>query len=216
MGILDDFGDLLNDTVTWEQRTGHVSGAPVYAAAICYPARIDRKQDLTDSSQALTVRGLMIIGGAPAVQPPDRIVLSSGERVPILDVVTIDDECGTPHHVEVIFGSMPDRCSIARLTRSAISGGGYSGAYAAAHATDRPCKVNQPDPAEIRQANALGVEYLTPIHLMPDEDVQALDQITITDSQVASRVGIACKVLHVVDPSEPRYRLAECEHVIGT
>lgn len=108
------------------------------------------------------------------------------------------------------------RCSIARISRSAVAGGGYSEAYAAPHATDRPCKLSQPSAAEIRQADALNQQFVTAIHFPAvSEDVQGQDQITITASPVARHVGQVYDVLHVVPPSSAGRLRADCQLIVG-
>ena len=101
-----DFGDLLTDKVTIvTSAASDAYGRRTGAVATTYPARVQRgrKQQRTVTGRDVIVDGHVYIAGNPAVRPDDKMTLTPGEVVNVVEVEDFHDEVG-PHHVKIAFG----------------------------------------------------------------------------------------------------------------
>ena len=104
--ITDDFGDMLNHDLTWEQRTGADDyGKPTFAAPQVLKARTDFVRKNRVSAQGTLFESSGESWFAPVgAAIEDRFTLHTGEVVQNLDVSPIDDDLAVPYATRLIFG----------------------------------------------------------------------------------------------------------------
>lgn len=106
MGIIDDFADLMNDTVTIEPMTSRDTyGEPAFGPGVTYRCRIDGSttQRVSIDGVERTVNAMIYLSGEPVIGPTDRLTMPAGftpNQPPILRVNIFSDDVG-PHHTEI-------------------------------------------------------------------------------------------------------------------
>jgi hypothetical protein len=114
MPFINDFADLLNDTIIWRQKTGRNDfGARTFGTGITFTARVVKKTKMVRD-----IRGDQVVSTAqvwigttddtnldapPNVSPEDQIELSNGQTPDILMIEQPQDESGVAAYTKVYF-----------------------------------------------------------------------------------------------------------------
>lgn len=105
MAFVDDFSDMLTQTITWSPLTGRDGySAPSYGSPVSLKCRIERKNRLVTNSQGqqVTSTASAIIQGHPVIDPQDLIKFDDGTLPTIVSVAQIPDENG-PCYTKIFF-----------------------------------------------------------------------------------------------------------------
>jgi hypothetical protein len=96
---------MLTDVITHYAMTGaDAYGAPVYAAAMTRPGRLEYRmqQVRTAQGQEVVSTSVLFLLPSPAVHLGDKLVLADGTAPTITAVRAIQDEVGTLDHWEIL------------------------------------------------------------------------------------------------------------------
>lgn len=115
MAFIDDFPELLNDSVTINAFASRdVHGAPTYTTGVLtYAARVVKKHKLVrdqNGDEALSSFHIWIGSSAdtnletpPSIDVRDQVVLSDGQTPAILAIEEFQDDTSVVSHVKVYF-----------------------------------------------------------------------------------------------------------------
>lgn len=117
MAFIDEFAELLNDSITHNPINAtnprDVHGAPNYDSGLSYAARVLKESKLVrdqNGDQVLSSYHVWIgssddtnLEAPPNVDPRDEIVLSDGKRPTILAVEQFQDDTSVISHTKVYF-----------------------------------------------------------------------------------------------------------------
>jgi hypothetical protein len=103
---MNEFDDLMNDTITIEPFTGRDGyGTPSYGASVSYACRINGEQRQVTNvfGVDVTSKARIYLMDTPVIGALDRLTLPAGnvpQQPPIIAVDGLSDESG-PHHTEI-------------------------------------------------------------------------------------------------------------------
>lgn len=112
MSFFDEFADMVNQEVTWEQATGAYSddrGTRAYSDPVAISARVVRR-----AVEIQDPRGNRIVDGADVWADPENVI-SAGDRITLADglVTTVlpgsrrpTDEAGEVSHQRLVVGAI--------------------------------------------------------------------------------------------------------------
>lgn len=95
MTLLTEFGDLLIDTIGWEQWAGQDEHTrPMYNIRVDLPARIEykTKRILMPDTTERVASVMVYIAPTPVIDPRDRITLPDGRQPVIMAIDRLSDE----------------------------------------------------------------------------------------------------------------------------